>query len=102
MELKLGYFQRDRVKETPRPIAIFHDELKYHLSKPALEGLGAAWDKGVHIIMAHQSVADLKDCPADLKGDAVVGAVVENAKFKLVYRVMDPDTAKACTRITNN
>lgn len=39
--------------------------------------------------MDHQSIADLKDCPADLKGDAVVGAVVENAKFKLVYRVMD-------------
>ncbi|WP_174871200.1 type IV secretory system conjugative DNA transfer family protein [Pectobacterium polaris] len=92
--------RRDRVKETPRPIAIFLDELKYHLSKPALEGLGAARDKGVHIIMAHQSVADLKDCPADLKGDAVVGAVVENAKFKLVYRVMDPDTAEWVARMS--
>ncbi|MFJ5475274.1 type IV secretory system conjugative DNA transfer family protein [Pectobacterium carotovorum] len=92
--------RRDRVKETPRPIAIFLDELKYHLSKPALEGLGAARDKGIHIIMAHQSVADLKDCPADLKGDAVVGAVVENAKFKLVYRVMDPDTAEWVARMS--
>lgn len=92
--------RRDRVKEAPRPIAIFLDELKYHLSKPALEGLGAARDKGVHIIMAHQSVADLKDCPADLKGDAVVGAVVENAKFKLVYRVMDPDTAEWVARMS--
>ncbi|WP_316546301.1 type IV secretory system conjugative DNA transfer family protein [Klebsiella oxytoca] len=92
--------RRDRVKETPRPIAIFLDELKYHLSKPALEGLGAARDKGVHIIMAHQSVADLKDCPADLKGDAVVGAIVENAKFKLVYRVMDPDTAEWVARMS--
>ncbi len=85
---------RDRVSGTPRPIAIFLDELKYHLSKPALEGLGAARDKGVHIIMAHQSLADLKDCPADLDGDAVVGAVVENAKFKLVYKLQDPDTAE--------
>lgn len=92
--------RRDRVKETPRPIAIFLDELKYHLSKPALEGLGAARDKGIHIIMAHQSVADLKDCPADLKGDAVVGEVVENAKFKLVYRVMDPDTAEWVARMS--
>lgn len=92
--------RRDRVKKTPRPIAIFLDELKYHLSKPALEGLGAARDKGVHIIMTHQSVADLKDCPADLKGDAVVGAVVENAKFKLVYRVMDPDTAEWVARMS--
>ncbi len=50
--------------------------------------------------MDHQSIADLKDCPADLKGDAVVGAVVENAKFKLVYRVMDPDTAGWVARMS--
>ncbi|GAB7201706.1 TraM recognition domain-containing protein [Dickeya oryzae] len=92
--------RRDRVHAAPRPVAIFLDELKYHLSKPALEGLGAARDKGVHIIMAHQSVADLKDCPADLNGDAVIGAVVENAKFKLVYRVMDPDTADWIARMS--
>ncbi|EKN3637644.1 TraM recognition domain-containing protein [Yersinia enterocolitica] len=84
---------RDRISTTPRPIAIHLAELKYHLSRPALEGLGAARDKGVHIIMDHQSVADLRDCPADLNGDAVVGAVVENAKFKLVYKLQDPDTA---------
>jgi len=85
---------RDRVHSKPRPIAIFLDELKYHISKPAMEGLGAARDKGVHMFLAHQSVADLKDCPADLNGDAVVGAVVENTKFKLVYRLQDPDTAE--------
>jgi len=92
--------RRDRINDFPRPIAIFLDELKYHLSKPALEGLSAARDKGVHIIMTHQSVADLEDCPADLKGDAVIGAVVENAKFKLVYRVMDPDTAEWVARMS--
>ncbi|SWR16312.1 mobilization protein [Klebsiella pneumoniae] len=91
---------RDRVTDVPRPIAVYLSELKYHLSRPALEGLGAARDKGVHIIMDHQSIADLKDCPADLKGDAVVGAVVENAKFKLVYRVMDPDTADWIARMS--
>ncbi|EMZ2324184.1 TPA: type IV secretory system conjugative DNA transfer family protein [Klebsiella variicola] len=92
--------KRDRVTDVPRPIAVYLSELKYHLSRPALEGLGAARDKGVHIIMDHQSIADLKDCPADLKGDAVVGAVFENAKFKLVYRVMDPDTAEWVARMS--
>lgn len=91
---------RDRVTDVIRPIAIFLDELKYHLSKPALEGLGAARDKGIHIIMAHQSIADLRDCPADLNGDAVVGAVVENAKFKLVYKLQDPDTADWVARMS--
>lgn len=84
---------RDRINSTPRPIAIFLDELKYHLSRPALEGLGAARDKGVHIAMAFQAIDDLRDCPADLNGDAVVGAVVENAKFKLVYKLQNPETA---------
>ncbi|MEH5143227.1 type IV secretory system conjugative DNA transfer family protein [Enterobacter cloacae] len=91
---------RDRVAGNIRPIAIFKDEVKYHLSKPALEGLGAARDKGVHILMAHQSIADLRDCPADLNGDAVVGAVVENCKFKLVYKLQDPDTAEWIARMS--
>lgn len=60
--------RRDRTKEKPRPIAVFLDEFKYHISKSALEGLGAARDKGVHILMAHQSLADLHDCPGDVKG----------------------------------
>ncbi|MBB1313377.1 TraM recognition domain-containing protein, partial [Aliivibrio sp. SR45-2] len=81
-------------------IAIFLAELKYHLSKAAIEGLGAARDKGIHIIMDHQSVADLKDCPADLNGDAVVGAVVENTKFKLVYKLQDPETAEWVSKMS--
>ncbi|WP_394230732.1 type IV secretory system conjugative DNA transfer family protein [Shewanella colwelliana] len=91
---------RDRINTQPRPIAIFLDELKYHLSRPAMEGLGAARDKGVHIIMAHQSIADLKDCPADLNGESVVGAVVENTKFKLVYKLQDPETAEWVARMS--
>lgn len=93
---------RDRINTKPRPIAIFLDELKYHLSRPAMEGLGAARDKGVHIIMAHQSIADLKDCPADLNGDSVVGAVVENTKFKLVYKLQDPETAEWVARMSGS
>lgn len=92
--------ERDRVNSKPRSIAIFLDELKYHISKAALEGLGVARDKGVHIIMAHQSLADLKDCPADLDGEAVVGAVVENTKFKLVYKLQDPDTAEWVSKMS--
>lgn len=85
---------RDRISEKPRTIAIVLDELKYHLSRAALEGLGTARDKGVHIIMALQSIDDMKDCSADLNAEAIMGAVVENSKFKLVYRLMSPDTAE--------
>ena len=92
--------RRDRVRTKPLPIAVFLDEFKYHISKPALEGLGAARDKGVHIIMAHQSLADLHDCPADINGDAVQGAVVENANIKIAYQVKDPETAQWMARMS--
>lgn len=84
---------RDRVLGGLRPVCVFLDELKYHISKPSLEALGAARDKGMHVVMAHQSIDDLRDCPADLNGDAVIGAVVENCKIKVAYRIQNPETA---------
>lgn len=86
--------RRDRNAGAPRQVCIVLDEMKYHISRPALEALGAARDKGVHLVLAHQSLADLRDCPADLNAGAVAGAVMENGKIKIVYRVQDPDTAE--------
>lgn len=85
---------RDRVAGPVRPVCVFLDEVKYHLSRPALEGLGAARDKGMHLILAHQSIGDLRDCPADLDPEAVVGAVVENCGLRVAYRVKNPETAE--------
>jgi hypothetical protein len=86
--------RRDRMAGDLRPVCIVLDEVKYHLSRPALEGLGAARDKGVHLIIAHQSLGDLRDCPNDLNADAVVDAVVENCRIKICYRLLNPVTAE--------
>lgn len=91
---------RDRMAGAQRPVAIILDELKYHISRPALEALGAARDKGVHVVLAHQSLGDLRDCPADLDPDAVVDAVVENCRLKLVYKVINPATAEWLSRMS--
>lgn len=86
--------KRDRIAGPVRPVCVFLDEVKYHLSRPALEGLGAARDKGMHLVLAHQSLGDLRDCPADLDPEAVVGAVVENCGLRVAYRVKNPETAE--------
>lgn len=93
---------RDRINSTPRTVAIFLDELKYHLSRPAMEGLGTARDKGVHIFMTFQATDDLRDCPSDLNGDSVIGAVIENAKFKLIYKIQNPETAEWAAKMTGS
>lgn len=86
--------ERDRTQTKPRPVVAILDEAKYHISKPFMEGLGAARDKGLSVVIAHQSLQDLRDCPADLNADAVQGAVMENCRLKLVYKAEDPKTAK--------
>ncbi|EBY8080861.1 DUF87 domain-containing protein [Salmonella enterica subsp. enterica serovar Senftenberg] len=93
---------RDRINTTPRVVAIFLDELKYHISRPTMEGLGTARDKSVHIFMAFQSIDDLRDCPSDLNGDSVIGAVIENAKFKLIYKIQNPETAEWAAKMTGS
>lgn len=57
---------RDRVAGPVRPICVFLDELKYRISRPALEGLGTARDKGMHFILAHQSISDFERLPRRL------------------------------------
>lgn len=91
--------RRDRTAtEKPRAVVAVLDELKTQISRPAMESLQAARDKGVSILMAHQAVADLRDCPADMDPDSVVGGVMENCALKLCYRVQDPDTAEWLAR----
>ncbi|EHX5738739.1 type IV secretory system conjugative DNA transfer family protein [Shigella sonnei] len=93
---------RDRINTTPRVVAIFLDELKYHISRPTMEGLGTARDKSVHIFMAFQAIDDLRDCPSDLNGDSVIGVVIENAKFKLIYKIQNPETAEWAAKMTGS
>jgi hypothetical protein len=58
-----------------------------------MEIFGAARDKGLHALIAHQALSDLRDVPADLDAEAVVGSVIENTGIKIIYKLQDPDTA---------
>ncbi len=83
-----------------RHVCLFLDEFKYLISRPTLEALGAIRDKGAHVMIAHQSLGDLRDCPADLDAESVVASVNENCAIKLAYAVKDPDTALWLARMS--
>ena len=83
---------RDNIETTPRQVAVILDEAKAWISAPALEFLGAARSKGAHVVLSHQSLADLKTAPG-LNPYATVDAVVENCAYKVFYRVQNPETA---------
>lgn len=90
--------RRDRIAGPLRTVCVVADEAKYHISRPILQGLGASRDKGMRVVLAFQSFADLRDCPADLSPEMVIGAIVENSPCKLIYRLEDPDTAEWLAR----
>lgn len=52
--------------------------------------------------MAFQAIDDLRDCPSDLNGDSVIGAIIENAKFKLIYKIQNPETAEWAAKMTGS
>jgi len=90
----------NRPRTKARHVCLFLDEFKYLISRPALELLGAIRDKKAHAILAHQSLGDLRDCPADLDPESVVASVNENTAIKIAYAVRDPDTADWLARMS--
>jgi hypothetical protein len=82
-----------RDADSSRHVLLYLDEFKYLISSESLESIGAVRSAGCHIILAHQSLGDLRNCPADIDADSVVSSVMENCAIKLVYRVNHPETA---------
>lgn len=81
------------------PVAIMLDELKYILSAPALQALATVRDKSCHVLIAHQSLQDLRDC-GGIDPLAVTGAVVENTALKLIYKANSPETADWAAKLS--
>jgi type IV secretory pathway TraG/TraD family ATPase VirD4 len=79
--------------------ALFIDEFKYLLSPGALRALGTIGDRNCHLMVAHQSLGDLRDV-AGLDPGAVNGAVVVNTGLKLFYKTNDPETALWVARLS--
>lgn len=83
----------DERTDQKRPVALFLDELKYILSPAALRAAGTIRDRNCHLLFAHQSLGDLDDCPG-LNPKAVRGAIWGNSGIKIVYKMLDADTAR--------
>lgn len=91
----------DERRDQSLPVALFLDELKYLLSPAALRAAGTIRDRNCHLIFAHQSLGDLDDC-GGLNPKAVRGAIWGNSGIKIVYRVMDANTASELSKIAGH
>lgn len=61
-----------------RPIAISLDESKYYISTSTLESIAQSRDRGIHMLFAHFSIADLNN-------DSDYNVITENTSLKLFY-----------------
>ena len=96
--LRLIQSAEAQARPPERPCCVILDEFRYHLCRGSLDALSTIRDRGVHLILAHQSLGDLAAGPGDLNATAVAAAVNENCALKLVFRLQDPDTAEWLAR----
>ncbi len=96
--LRLIQCAETRARPVAQPCCVILDEFRYHLCRGSLDALSTIRDRGIHLILAHQSLGDLAAGPADLDARAVAAAVHENCALKLVFRLQDPDTAEWMAR----
>ena len=91
-----------REREGARHVCLFLDELRYLITPPVLEALAAIRDKNVHLVVAHQTINDLRNVSADIDPEQVISSVTENCGLKFTYRVNDPDTALWLARMSGS
>ena len=86
--------ERDNTLDTPKQVCVILDELSFQISKIFGDSLKVIRDKGLHFILAHQSVKDLSNVPDNMDAQAFAGSVMANCPLKFTYRAVDNETAQ--------
>lgn len=86
--------ERDNTLDTPKQVCVILDELSFQISKIFGDALKVIRDKGLHFILAHQSVKDLINVPDNMDAQAFAGSVMANCPLKFTYRAVDNETAQ--------
>ncbi|OTG79214.1 type IV secretory system conjugative DNA transfer family protein [Acinetobacter sp. ANC 4648] len=86
--------ERDNNLEMPKQVCVILDEFSFQISKIFGDSLKVIRDKGLHFILAHQSITDLTNVPANMDAQAFAGSVMSNCSLKFMYRAVDFETAK--------
>lgn len=86
--------ERDNTLEKPKQVCVILDELSFQISKIFGDALKVIRDKGLHFILAHQSVTDLTNVPKNMDANAFAGSVMANCPLKFTYRAVDNETAQ--------
>ncbi len=81
--------ERKRSEPNRRHVSIFVDEVKYFMSKKLGDTMGSVRDKGANILLAHQSLSDLKS--GEVPDPAVI---IDNTHLRWLYRSTTEDNAR--------
>lgn len=86
--------ERDNSIEEPKQVCVILDEFSFQVSKIFGDSLKVIRDKGLHFILAHQSINDLNSVPENMDANAFAGSVLVNCPLKFTYRAADHETAQ--------
>lgn len=81
-----------------RPCYVYIDEFQNYVTPTIARGLSEASGYGLHLTLAHQYPSQLRDQGGEL-GQQVLGAVLANAKNKIVFQLSHPEDLEVLTSI---
>jgi hypothetical protein len=86
----------------PKQVCVVVDELSFFMSKILINALATKRDKGIHYVLAYQSIGDLLEVPKYMDGKATQGKVLTNAKLHFSYRAQDVATAEFYSELSGS
>ena len=81
-------------EEDSRPFYLYIDECGLFINEDVGRILSEGRKFGLHLILAHQNLAQLKDA-----GEKVSRAVMQNAKTKVIFGGLEPEEARIFTEL---
>ncbi|EMH0470502.1 hypothetical protein ACQQR6_004165 [Providencia stuartii] len=91
--------KRNRNKDVTH-VNIMLDEIKYLISKSALEAMGTLRDKKANILFTHQSRGDLEVSTKEIDGQTARKVIEDSAGLRWIYRTDNYESAKWASDFT--
>ncbi len=88
-----SFFNASTVRDNLKPFYLYIDEAHRYLSGRMAEIFEQCRKYGLHLILAHQNLGQLRDA-----GDRVFSTVMNEAAIKVVFRINEPNDADYMAR----
>jgi len=89
-----SFFNAASVRKNTKPFFLYMDEAHRYMSSRTAEIFEQSRKFGLHLILAHQNLGQLREA-----GERIFGTVINEAAVKVIFQINEPDSADYLARL---